>query len=232
MITITHAPRSTPIWVWANVAIQEFHYLRRIPDPRTSAETFIAYLDGHHVGALIFGRPEATRCTDWYGSVGDAESGACEVTRWQVLNLARVWIDPNYQAGGPRCRRDIVPGYTDRRGNFVSTLASDILRAAIHVIGYQYLRLRPPCFLDEPYQINWLMSYCNTALHRGVIYAAAGFDLYRTNPQGIQTWRIPLPSLTPAEDADIRMVATLHPRSQSYRAQRQQLAFSWREDPT
>ncbi len=225
MITLDHVPRRTSLWRWAAEKITAHHYLHTMPDPRSTPETFVVSLSEIPVGVLVFSRPEATRCADWYGSVSDAAAGGCDSTRWQVLNLARVWITPRYQVGGALCAPPYVPGYTDRRGRFRSTLASTILRTAIGQIGYEYLRLRPPCFLEEPYRIRWLLSYCDTRLHRGVIYAASGFELYKTNPKGIQTWRIRLPDLTAQQDASIRSIAATHPRSVAYRGKRAQMAL-------
>lgn len=78
-------------------------------------------------------------------------------------------------------------------------------------------------FLDEPYEIRWLLSYCDTSLHKGTIYRSAGFELYRTNERGIQTWRIRLPRLTTVQDRAIRRASETNPRAQRYRAARAQL---------
>lgn len=223
--TIAHMPRGGDGRRWAAMHIERGHYLHKMPDPRTSFEVYSIGLHGRLIGALVFGRPEATRCADWYGGVDDVKARRCDVTRWQVLNLARVWVSPDYQAGGALCRPDVVPGYVDRRGMFRSTLASDALRAAMRVIGFDYLVRRPPCFLDEPYQIAWLLSYCDTRLHRGTIYAASGFERYRVNERGIETWRVRLPELTDGQDAEIRAVADVHPRSVRYRHERAQLSM-------
>lgn len=226
-ITVTHTSRTEAAYEWAARMISANHYLHRMPDPRTSLEVFLVRHPVHVVpaGVLVFGRPEATRCADWYGSVQDQQSGKCQVTRWQIINLSRVWIHPDFQTGGRFCRFGVVPGYMDRHRVFRSTFASAILRTVSQQIGYDYLRHRPPCFLDEPYGIAWMLSYCNTSLHHGTIYRASGFELYRTNSNGIQTWRIPIPSLTTAQDAHIRTLATHHPRSIAYRGRRSQLAL-------
>jgi hypothetical protein len=226
VITLERAPRWSNAWRWAAAEITAGHYLRRMPDPRTSCEVFKVVINGIKGGALVFGRPEATRCGNWYGSVEDVAAGRCEVTRWQVLNLARVWLHPAFQAGGRYVEARQVPGYVDRRGAFRSTLASDVLNQAAAMIGCEYLLCRPPCFLEEPYDVRWLLSYCDTNLHRGTIYAAAGFELYRTNDRGIQTWRLALPGLTTEEDEQVRTVAMTHPRSVTYRAQRAQLEMA------
>lgn len=223
MLQVIHLPRKTDGWIWAVNNVMQHHYLRSAPDTRTSFETFAILLNNLRVGVLMFGRPEATRCADWYGSVEDIHARRCEVTRWQVLNLSRVWISPNYQRGGVYCRHGSVPGFIDRHGQFQSTLATSALALAIRYAPFEYLCQRPPCFLDEPYEIRWVLSYCNTDLHRGAIYRAAGFELYRTNKSGIQTWRIRVAPLTEERDRQIRDISACHPRSIKYRAERSQL---------
>lgn len=207
----------------------ESHYLHRPVDSRCSVEAYNVVLSVEMpsfiykkpIGMLMFGRPEATRCGSWYGSVEDVQAGKCEVTRWQVLNLARVWLSPDVQPGGHLHNSGLLPGYTDRRGEWRSTLASTAIKLAAQRIGYDYLLRRPPCFLDEPYQINYLMSYCDRKVHRGVIYQAAGFELYRTNSNQIETWRLRLDALTAEQDNAVRNASSLSARSRAYRNQRQ-----------
>lgn len=221
-LVLRHLPAGSTDHQAAQWLIRQYHYLHRWPDPRTSTEAYAVdrpWLNST-VGYLVFGRPEATRCGDWYGGVDDVQAGRCQVTRWQVLNLARVWLLPAYQAGGQYHQHQLLPGFVDRRGVFRSTLASAVLRAAVQTIGFEYLVRRPPCFLDEPYQIEWLLSYCDTRLHRGTIYAAAGFERCRVNPYGIETWRIRLPALTDQQHDTIRMLSLLDPRAIGYRARR------------
>jgi hypothetical protein len=93
-------------------------------------------------------------------------------------------------------------------------------------VRQDYLLSRPPCFLEEPYQLRWLLSYCDTRLHRGVVYKAAGFELYRgpgsdrPTDTSIQTWRLPLNPLSPAEDQKVRTASSLSARSREYREER------------
>lgn len=102
---------------WAQDTVTAQHYLRAPVDPRCSVEGYAVEVAAlGRVGALLFGRPEATRCADWYGGVDDVAAGRCEVTRWQTLNLARVWLDPRVQAAGEWHHTDHLPGFTDRRG--------------------------------------------------------------------------------------------------------------------
>lgn len=204
------------------------HYLHRPVDTRCSVEAYRIVLsidtDGmrhdRDVGLLMFGRPEATRCGNWYGSVEDVASGRCEVTRWQVLNLARVWLSPDVQPGGYLYRSSMLPGFVDRRGTWRSTLASAAIKLAAQQIGFDYLFERPPCFLDEPYQIEYLLSYCDRKVHRGVIYQQSGFELYRTNDNQIETWRLRLPPLTAGQDASIHDASAISVRAQMHRSKR------------
>lgn len=224
-VHLEHPARHSPEWEWAVRGITDGHYLHKMPDPRTSSELFVIVCSGLPAGALVFGRPEATRCGAWYGSVSDVAAGRCEVTRWQILNLARVWLHPGFQLGGINCRPGSVPGFTDRHGIWRPSLATAAIQAAVAQVGYRYLELRPPCFLNEPYEIRHLLSYCDTRLHKGTIYQAAGFHLYRTNERGIQTWRKTLPALSSQQDLSIRLISATNARSARYRAQRAQLAL-------
>lgn len=171
-------------------------------------------------------RADIAALPGWYGSVEDVESGRAGCTRWQVLNLARVWLDPVVQPGGALHVPGAVPGFIDRRGVFRSTLASAAILQLLSRVGADYLERRPPCFLEEPYELQWLLSYCDTRLHRGTVYRAAGADLYRTNKAGIQTFRWPLPALAADADARVRHAAAVHPRSLRIRGRRAQLGFA------
>jgi hypothetical protein len=211
----------------AQAAVTSHHYLRKPVDVRSMPEAYEVRLSHGPVlsgplGYLIVGRPEATRCKGWYGSIEDVAAGWAPVTRWQVLNLARVWLDPAVQPGGMLYRRELIPGFIDRRGAFRSTLASEVVRALADQVVRDYLVRRPPCFLEEPYQLRWLLSYCDTSLHRGTIYKAAGFELFRTNARGLQTWRLPLRALTPAEDVEVRRASCCDPRARTFRRRREQ----------
>jgi hypothetical protein len=224
MISLSLANKSELIW--AQEMVKRHHYLRTPVDSRCSVEAYLINLqiDGEKysrvVGCLIFGRPEATKCGDWYGSVEDVAKERCQHTRWEVLNLARVWLDPQVQKGGVLCSPDHLPGFVDRHGDWRPTLASHALRLAAQTIGYEYLLRCSPCFLEEPYQIRYLLSYCDTRLHRGTIYKMAGWQFYRTNERGLQTWRVALPPLTPERGMEVRKRSKDSPRSRRYRARR------------
>lgn len=218
----------------AQATVTRYHYLHTPVDSRCSPLAYEIELDnGAFAGYLVFGRPEATRCYDGkltYGSLKDVEAGRAAYDRWSILNLARVWLHPSVQRGGtfPDLRGtgefyspEYLPGYTDRRGVWRSTLASEVIRMALARIGYDYLRAHPPCFPDEPYELQVVLSYCNTRLHRGTIYRAAGFELARTNERGIETWYTPnVAPLTSYENDQVLKLAGQSYRSRRYRAER------------
>jgi len=204
----------------AQALVAREHYLRKRVDVRCSVEGYGVTVAGRNVGVLLLGRPQATACYPWYGSVSDVLRGRAEVTRWQVLNLARVYLDPIVQPAGSL--HETAPGFRDRRGSWRSTLGSAAISALADRVGVEYLVARPPCFMEEPYELRWLLSYCDTRLHRGTLYRAAGFELWRTNAAGLQTWRLPLRPLTVEEHRVVGMAAARSPRSIEYRARRAQ----------
>lgn len=211
---------------WAKEMLKAGHYLHTVPDPRTRPLCLIVQatpvgklpiLSGRCVGCLWFGRPEATKCFQGgltYGSLDDVAGGRAAFDRWEVLNLSRVWFDPIVQPGGAWHGPRFLPGFIDRKGQWRSALASTAIVAALGMIGYEYLLKHPPCFVEQPYAIRAVLSYCDTRLHKGTIYRAAGFQLARRNRAGIETYWTPAVSpLKAGEDRDVRNLAARHPRS-------------------
>lgn len=84
---------------------------------------------------------------------------------------------------------------------------------------------RPPCFLDEPYEIRECLSYCDSRIHTGALYRAANFTLVRENAHGIQTYSRPLRHLTTAERVQIIRISQTNERSRRYRARRSVSAY-------
>lgn len=212
----------------AQATVAAHHYLRRPVDSRCSPMAYEVILDVPRdrlrIGVLIVGRPEATRCYDGaltYGALKDVHAGRCQYDRWEILNLARVWLHPAAQAGGTWYDPAYLPGYTDRRRVWRSTLASHVIGLLRARVGYDYLCQHPPCFPDEPYQIAVLLSYCDTTIHRGTIYRAAGWTLARTNARGLETWYTPdVAPLTNYQNDQVLKRAGQAYRSRRYRSQR------------
>lgn len=215
----------------AQTLVARRHYLGKPVDARCSVEGYGVSVMDERVGVMLLGRPQATACYPWYGSVGDVATGRAGVTRWQVLNLARVYFDPRVQRGGALHAPEYLPGFKDRRGNFRSTLGSWAISWLAERVVLDYLLRRPPCFLDEPYDLRWLLSYCDTRIHRGALYRASGFQLFRTNKDGVQTWRRQLRSLSPEEDCLVRTAAIRSRRSIEHRTRRAQAALTFEARP-
>ena len=223
-LTLAHHSNSGG-FAWAQEQVQQHHYLRRRVDPRTRPLAYIAHLEGQRVGCLIFGRPESTRCYQGdltYGSLDDVARGRAQYSRWEVINLARVWLSPVVQRGGALYEPGLLPGFTDRRGVWRSTLASTVVGMALERVGYDYLLAHPPVWIEQPYQLRVCLSYCDLSFHQGTIYRASGFALARQNRWKIETWMKPLPPLTAEQDAEVQQRALRSPRSRWHRAQQEQ----------
>lgn len=209
MITLTTTDRSGVDW--AQRQVTQHHYLHAPVDPRSRPFVYLVHVDGRLSGCLIFGRPESTRCYQGkltYGSQADVAADRARYDRWEVLNLARVWLRPSVQRGGWR---------------YVPKLASAVIGQALSRISYDYLLAHPPVDCAYPYQIRCVLSYCDTSKHNGWIYMASRFKLARTNERGIQTYMKPIAPLSTEQDSDIRRRSELSHRSQRIRAQRAQL---------
>lgn len=190
---------------WSQQQVTEHHYLHAPVDARCNVLAYVVRADGERAGCLIFGRPEATRCYDGqltYGSQSDVAAGRARFDRWEVLNLARVWMSE------------------DLRGAGHGWLGSWAISEAAKRVVADYLHQFPPCFLNEPWRLRMLLSYCDTRHHTGALYRASGFSLARANTNGIQTWARPLRGLQGHERKAIERVAGQSQRSRIYRSQR------------
>lgn len=190
---------------WAQQQVSLYHYLKKPVDVRSSPVSYLVYLNERRVGCLIFGRPECPFVRGWYGSVEQKASGVCRLTRWEVLNLARVWLHPDIQKHGA-C--------------YVENAASVVIAKALRSIVFDYLLLKPPVFLDEPFALQECLSYCYTPLHTGTIYRASNFRLVRENARGIHTYARPLRTLTSTERRTVEHASLHSLRAKRYRAAR------------
>lgn len=194
----------------AQATVTAHHYLHQPVDSRCSPLAYEARLNDAPVGYLIFGRPESTCCYDLaskltYGSLEDVQAGRCVYDRWELINLARVWLDPKIQRGG---------------ADYVPHAASALIKAALSRIGHDYLVAHPPVDCARPYQLRVCLSYCDTNIHTGYLYHVCRFKLARTNARGVQTFMKTLPELTATQDEQIRRYASQSERSRRYRAER------------
>lgn len=193
---------------WSQIQVSLQHYLHAPVDSRCSVLGYVLLYRGERMGCLLFGRPESTRCYQGdltYGSQADVADGRASYDRWEILNLARVWIDARAQ--GPM-------------GWGKGWLATWMIGQALKNVVVDYLHEYPPCFLNEPWRLRVCLSYCDTRLHSGTIYKAAGFRLARTNADGIQTWYRTLRGLQGHERKLIERYCHQSYRSRVYRSQR------------
>ena len=203
---------------WAQAQVSQHHYLHSPVDSRCSVLAYVVMAHGERAGCLLFGRPESTRCYRGeltYGGQADVASGRARFDRWEVINLARVWLDPRLQRGGIW---------------EVGCLATMLMSEALKRVVVDYLQEYPPCYINEPWRLRACLSYCDTRIHSGTIYKAAGFTLARTNASGIQTWYRPLRGLQGRERKLIERYCAQSYRSRCYRSQRaalsEQLTFA------
>jgi hypothetical protein len=199
---------------WAQEQVIAFHYLHHPVDVRCSPLAYHVLLEGERVGCLIFGRTESTKCLGWYGSVEDVRSGKCRLTRWELLNLARVWLHPSLQQGNHR---------------HIKNAATYVIAQALRRVPYDFLINKPPVFPEEPYEVRECLSYCDTRIHHGTLYKASNFKLVRKNDYGIETYAIPLRRLTHAERAHILVRSQQDKRAQKLRLAKEYQQLAWTE---
>jgi hypothetical protein len=130
---------------------------------------YVLRLQGQRVGLIMAGIPHATKCRGWWGYEGLP-------TQWQVLDLCRIWLDPSVQVGGLFHRPQWLPGFTDRKGIFRSTLASWFIGRVLERVQEDRVSLWPPVYLHDPYHIRLVISYHDPAHHKGTIYKASGAE--------------------------------------------------------
>jgi len=151
--------------------VKQFHYLQRWPDPRSLPFGYYISVDGKKraedgrlFGFLVLKKPQHHKQKKLFGYSGLP-------TSWQVLDLARVWINPmlqHQQNGHALCVFSRA----------VSRLWQPVDKPHFRLRRLQadWLEHHPPRFLDLPYHIRVLISYCQLEHHDGTGYRAAGFE--------------------------------------------------------
>jgi hypothetical protein len=183
--------------VWAQATVRVKHYLQQPVDPRARPMVYLIEWKQMRVGLIMLGIPHATRCGGWWGYRGNLP------TQWQVVDLCRIWIDPDFQRGGCMCHAANVPGYVDRRGTFRPTTATWAITEVLARVQRDRVRLWPPVFPTQPYHIQLAISYSDPRFHRGTIYRLAGAEpMYSRHGQPVPgpagkygwCWRLPQPT--------------------------------------
>ena len=195
---------------WAQRIVTVHHYLRAPVDPRARPMAYIirdasqpapAAASGLPVGVVMLGIPHASKCRGWWG-YDDT------ITQWQVVDLCRIFINPYYQRGeyGIYAQPGTVPGFTDRHGIFRPTVATWAIHEVLQRVQADRVRLWPPVYPDQPYQIELAISYSDPKFHKGTIYRQAHAQPMYTDRSGAAVpgpsgkygwaWRLPKPQWT------------------------------------
>lgn len=159
------------------------------------------------IGMVMAGLPHATTCRTWWGK-------RAGLTQWQVVDLCRIYLHPDVQAGGRHCDPGWVPGYYDRHGVWRSTLATWTIHQVLQRIQADRVALWPPVYLEQPYHIRLVISYHDPQYHRGAIYRLAGAAPMYTDAAGQPApgpagkygwcWRLPEPTWTWQDLPEVR----------------------------
>ena len=141
---------------WAQQLVTEHHYLHRPIHPLSIPFAYSISLDDVVVGTIIMAIPHFTKKKGLFG-YEDLP------TKWQVLQIARLWIDPKYQI--------------KQSNGHASNIASCAIAKVLKRVNHDWLEHHPPKYLDQPYKIKLIISYADTSVgHQGTIYRAANFQ--------------------------------------------------------
>ncbi len=142
--------------------VERDHYLHRWPDPRSLPFAYRLIVDGRQYaddgrphGVVVFKKLQHQRQRGLFG-YPDLP------TAWQILDMARVWVHPDWQGVG-------ASGHS-------FCMFTRMVSRALRRVQRDWLDHHPPRFLDLPYHIELVISYCEMAHHEGVGYRAASFE--------------------------------------------------------
>lgn len=152
-ITLTRVPIE-----WANDLITREHYLHRPVHWRAHPFAYRVELDGSPCGVIVMATPHWTKQKRLFGYPG-------LITKWQVLVVSRVWLDPGVQLR--------------QKNGHAGNVASCALAQMLKRVQRDWLEHHPPVFPDEPYHIRLVIAHADTQQgHEGIIYKAANFEFW------------------------------------------------------
>jgi len=172
---------------------EAYHYLHRWPDARSLPFSYVLLVageryttDGRLNGIVTFKKPQHHRQRGLFGYDGLP-------TAWQVLDLARVWVQPDLQShanGHARC------------------IFSQMVSLCLRRVQGDWLIHHPPRFPHLPYHIELIISYCELAHHDGTAYRACSFTSAGKTNDGtkevyVKWLRRPLKSWAPSRPAQL-----------------------------
>lgn len=177
---------------------ENFHYLRRWPDPRSLPFGYVLSVDGQtHApdgrlwGMVVLKKPQHHQMRGLFGYAGLP-------TERQALDLARVWVNPALQGKG-------------ENGHALS-IFSQMLSRVLRRVQADWLDHHPPRFPDQPYHIEVVISYCDLDHHDGTAYRASGFRWHgfstdRTKEVYVRWLKPPLKRWQPSRPAQLPLFA-------------------------
>lgn len=149
----------------------EKHYLKRWPDPRSLpfayslAVSGTIAIEGWPWGIMVFKKPQHHRQRGLFGYPGLP-------TAWQVLDLARVWINPVLQG-------------KQLNGHSICAF-SRMFALVTRQIQRDWLIHHPPVFPNLPYHVELLISYAQLDHHDGTAYRACNFTRLDLTKDGLK----------------------------------------------
>lgn len=158
---------------------EAYHYLQRWPDPRSLPFAYAMLTDGKLYapdgrlnGLLVFKKLQHHKQKGLFGYEGLP-------TAWQVLDLARVWINPHWQQPGLH-------------------LFSRAVESAMERIQRDWLYHHPPVFPHLPYHLELIVSYADHRYHKGHAYQACHFKKWKPGREDMSLYykRLPVPDWT------------------------------------
>jgi len=197
--------------------IEQKHYLgRKIHQlARPLAYLVLREYDREPVGTIVFSRPQCARAygsardeiaeLGRWGNINDVRTGRAPRTQWEIINLARFYLEPCLQL---RHSRDYVPN-----------AASILLSQALWSVCVDYLKVYPPAYFSLPWELKECVSYCTRERYFCTLYLASAFRLVRTNAQGLHTFSRPLRGLMPHEKQEIRQASLMNEWAREHRAE-------------
>jgi hypothetical protein len=201
---------------WVRHICREKQYLRQEVHSRARPVSYVVVREAgllldngtfcveqrERVGMLVFARMQSSRCKGWYGTSSDVAQKWAKQTQWEMLALSRCWLDPRIQKKGAW---------------HIPKAASMIMRCSLRTIGYDYLLVRPPAFIDRPFEIKEVISYCQRDRFLCMVYWFARFKLVRENEKGLRTYAHALPPLTETQRRHIMETSRLNQAAQQKR---------------
>lgn len=202
----------------AQAMVKTRHYLQRGVHQlaRPMAYLVLREHDREPMGTIIYSRPQCARVygrasdetaelARW-GNIHDVRAGRVARTQWEVVNLARLYLDARLQR---RDSRDYVPN-----------AASNLVAQSLWHVCLDYLRTYPPAYFSEPWELREAVSYCGSDRYFCTLYLASAFRRVRTNAAGLHTFARPLRGLMPHEKREIKEASLMSEWAREHRAER------------